>query len=465
MANNSKLYQKLMDLKAGNLSVEKNVKDFLANIEKNNEKYNIFLEINKNVIEEARKLDLKRENKEDLGAFFGLVFAVKPNISIKGLTMSCASKTLEDYKGTYDADVIEIVKNEGGVVIGMVNCDEFASGGSGENSAFGNTVNPAAPNRIPGGSSSGSAAAVAADMCDIALGSDTGGSIRNPASHCGIVGVKPSYGRVSRYGLIDLAMSFDQIGPFCKENYGVALIMSKIAGFSENDPITCKVEVPDYTKLIGDVNLDKKYTIGVIKEFESLVDDKRIQEILDKKVKKLESLGHKVIKLSLNNIDLGIQAYYPIVYAEFYSGTRKLDGLKYGKKVEDSCGPEALRRILGGKEISKSEYGGAYYKKSLKVKEIISNEFEKAFKEVDFILAPTTPMLPHKFGTELTVEQMYAYDAFTIPANLAGICGGVSSQDTITEDDGEVPVGIQVFADKFREDLMFEGLNLLDNLK
>ena len=461
MVSNLNIQEKIINLKTGKLTCVENVKHFLANIEKKNEKYNIFLEINKNALREAEELDNKRMKGEEIGDFFGLVFGIKPNISTKDMTISCASKTLENYKGTFDADVVQKIKEEDGIIIGMVNCDEFASGSSGENSAFGPTTNPKSPLRIPGGSSSGAAAAIAADMCDISLATDTGGSIRNPASHCGIVGIKPSYGRVSRYGLVDLGMSLDQIGPFSEDIYGSAYVLSRLAGKSEKDSISFDKEVPDYTL----EKPNRKYKIGIIKEFKNLIDDERIQDILDNKVNKLNELGHEVIEISMNAIDLAIQAYYPIVYAEFYSGTRKLDGVKYGHKVEDTCGPEALRRILGGKEISKSEYGGAYYKKSLKVKEIISSEFERVFKEVDFILTPVTPMLPHKYGTKLTAEQMYAYDAFTIPANLAGICGGVISRDIVKEGDEDVYVGVQVLADKFREDLMFQGLNLLDSLK
>jgi len=464
MIQNSQICQKLEDLKAGKLTCEENVKDFLANIEKNNKNYNIFLEVNKNASEYARILDKKRENNKKLGSFYGLVFALKSNISVKGLTISCASKTLENYKGTYDADIVRIIKEEDGIIVGMVNCDEFASGFSGETSYFGKTINPVSVKRVPGGSSSGSAAAVAANMCDIAMGSDTGGSIRNPASHCGVVGVKPSYGRVSRYGLIDLSMSLDQIGPFANDVYGCALVMSRISGFSENDSVTAQVEVVDFVEKNLDI-VDKRYKIGVIKEFEGLVSDKKIVDVFNKKIEKLRNSGHKIVELSIENIELGVQAYYPIVYTEFYSGTRKFDSVKYGSKIEDSAGKEVLRRILGGEEISRSEYGGAYYKKALRVKEIIEEQFSNAFKEVDFILSPVTPKLPHKFGEELTPEESYAYDAFTIPANLAGICGGVVSNDFVEEDDGKVMVGVQILADKFREDLMFEGMSLIDSFK
>ncbi|MDA3855738.1 MAG: Asp-tRNA(Asn)/Glu-tRNA(Gln) amidotransferase subunit GatA [Candidatus Woesearchaeota archaeon] len=460
MVFNEDICKKLKDLRSGKLSCVKNVSNFLANIEKNNEKYNIFLEINKDALKKAEELDSKLKNKGNLGTLFGLTFAVKSNISVKGLTISCASKTLENYKGTFNAEIIEKILNADGIIIGITNNDEFASGSSGENSAFGNTINPSSPNRIPGGSSSGSAAAVAADMCDIAFGSDTGGSIRNPASHCGIIGIKPSYGRVSRYGLVDLSMSLDQIGPFSKEVYGSALVLKEIAGFSENDSTTVDLPVQDFVNSKS----ESKYKIGVIKTFKNLVKDKGIQDLIDDKIESLKKLGHEIIEVDIKNIDLAIQAYYPIVYTEFYSGTRKFDGIKFGKKIEDTCGPEVLRRILGGKEISRSEYDGAYYKKSLKVKEIIAKEFERVFKEVDFIITPVTPTLPHKFETKLSIEDMYAYDAFTIPANLAGICGGVVSKDKIEDEGDKVSVGIQILADKFKEDNLFKGLYLLESL-
>ena len=363
MANNSNIKQKLEDLKTGKLTCTENVSYFLSNIKKNNKKYNIFLELNDNALKQAEKLDEKRKNNENLGNLYGLTFAVKSNISIIGMTISCASKTLENYKGTFDADVIIKIQKEDGLIIGITNNDEFACGSSGENSAFGKTLNPFSLERIPGGSSSGSAAAVAADFCDIALGSDTGGSIRNPASHCNLIGIKPSYGRVSRYGLIDLSMSLDQIGPFSKDIYGSALVMKEISGLSKNDATTENKLVFDYIKEFP----NKKYKIGTIKTFKKLVDDKRIQEIIDKRLLELKSEGHEIIEVDIKNIDLAIQAYYPIVYTEFFSGTRKFDGVKYGKKIEETCGEEVLRRILGGKEISRSEFDGAYYKKALKL--------------------------------------------------------------------------------------------------
>ena len=460
MVCNTDIKKKLEDLKTGKLTCLKNTRDFLANIKKKNSKYNIFLQTNEKAKEIAKKLDEKRKKEEKLGSLFGLCIAIKSNISKKDMFISCASKTLENYRGSFDADVVRAIEEEDGIIIGVTNNDEFASGSSGENSAFGNTDNPFSKGRVPGGSSSGSAAAVSLNLCDIALGSDTGGSIRNPASHCAVTGIKPSYGRVSRYGLVDLSMSLDQIGPLSQDLCGCELMMEVIAKKSLNDPITEDIKTPKYTEC----RLKKKYRIGVIKVFESFIKDERIKQIYLDKINALKSKGHEIIELEIKNIDLAIQAYYPIVYTEFFSGTRKFDGIKYGEKIEDSGGDEVKRRIFGGMEISKSEFDGAYYKKALRVKEVIASEFKKAFKKVDFILSPVTPSIPHKLGSDITVEQMYAYDAFTIPANLAGICAGVICRDTIDENGERISIGTQILANKFREEVMFEGLHLLKGL-
>lgn len=451
--------EKLAKLRSGELTCEDNVSNFLAEIE-NTKEFNIFLEISSSAINKAKDLDKKRTLNKPLGKLFGVVFAIKSNISVIDMHISCASKTLEDYKGTFDADVIKLIEQEDGIIIGMLNNDEFASGSSGENSAFDRTINPKSPLRIPGGSSSGAGAAVAANLCDVALGTDTGGSIRNPASHCGIVGIKPSYGRVSRYGAVDLSMSLDQIGPLTNDVYLSELVLEIIAGSSNNDPTTILSNVPVYSAQ----KEEKKLKIGIIEKFEEFISDETIKNIYLKKIEQLKNLGHEIQKIDINCIDLAIQAYYPIVYTEFFSGTRKFDGLKYGKQIEFSCGPEALRRILGGKEISRSEFDGAYYKKALKVKEIIAQEFEKAFTDLDLIFSPVTPMLPHKFGADLTAEQMYAYDAFTIPANLAGICAGVVSKDFIEIGEEKVWVGMQFMAAKENEIILFYGLEILEKL-
>ena len=296
-------------------------------------------------------------------------------------------------------------------------------------------------------------------MADVALGSDTGGSNRNPASHCGVVGIKPSYGRVSRYGLVDLSMSLDQIGPLTRDVESSAYVLHELAGYSKNDSVTVDTPVQNYEIQ------EKTYTIGVIKEFDAMIQDPNIKTLYEKKKEELISLGHTIKEVEVEHIDLAVQAYYPIVYTEFFSGTRKLDSVKYGNKFDETAGEEALRRAMGGREISKSEFDGAYYKKALKVKEIISESLSKAFNEVDFILTPIAPSLPHKLGEEMSVEASYAIDVFTCPSNLAGICAGAVSIDAIEEVDEKIPVGFQIMADKFKEDLMFQGLYILESLK
>jgi aspartyl-tRNA(Asn)/glutamyl-tRNA(Gln) amidotransferase subunit A len=451
--------EKLELIRSGKLSAAENIKGLLQKIRKDDKKINSFIAINENAVFEAEEVD-KLLKKGFAGKLAGLGIAVKSNISVKGLPITCASKTLEKYEGTFDADVISKIKKEGGIIIGMLNMDEFACGASGETSAFGATNNPSAPGRVPGGSSSGSAASVAAGFCDIALGSDTGGSIRNPASHCGVVGIKPSYGRVSRYGLVDMAMSLEGIGCLSNDVYGSALMLEVISGKSDCDAVTKDIKVDDY---IVEMSKEKKLVIGISDDFEKLCSDKRIYKLVLAAAENLAlSFGGKLKNVKLKHVDLAIQAYYPIVYVEFFSATRKFDGRKYGKKIEDACGEEVLRRILGGKEISKAEYAGKYYRKALMAKELIKKDFEDAFKEADIIALPTTPMLPHEIGAKITDPKvMYAYDAFTIPANLAGICGGVIPVGMIDN----VPVGLQLMAKSFSESDLLRAMHKAELLK
>ena len=447
--------EKLANIKSGKLSAKKNIENFLKLI-KENKKINAFIYVNKYAVKQAEAVD-KKIKQGKAGRLAGLAIAVKSNINVIDMPITCASKTLENYYGTFDSDVIKKIKQEDGIIIGMANMDEFASGISGESSYFGRTINPACSERVPGGSSSGSAAAVAACMCDIALGSDTGGSIRNPASNCGIVGVKPSYGRVSRYGLIDLSMSLDQIGPLCRDVFGCALMLEIIAGRSDYDSISYDKPVEKYSEF-KKIN---KIRIGLSPDFEKLCKDKRIYALIKGFAEKLaEKTNSKIKKINLKYVDLAVQTYYPIVYVEFFSGTRKLDGRKYGRKIEDSCGEEVLRRIIGGKEISKAEHHGTYYRKALRVKDLIKKDFDNAFKDVDIIISPVTPSLPHKLGDKINPEEAYAFDAFTIPANLAGICSGVVRAGKVEG----VPVGLQIFAPAFKEKLLLDAMKACEDL-
>jgi aspartyl-tRNA(Asn)/glutamyl-tRNA(Gln) amidotransferase subunit A len=421
----------------------------LNKIKKENEKINAFLEVRseKELLQEARILDSKAKK----GRLYGYIFGIKSNINVLGLRASCASKTLENYESTYNATVIEKILEEDGLIIGMCNCDEFACGWSGETSAFGKTDNPAILGHVPGGSSSGSAAAVAADFCDVALGSDTGGSIRVPASFCGVVGVKPSYGHVSRYGLIDLSMSLDQIGPIAKNVSDVAVVLDVIKGKDEMDTTTF-----DSEKI--SIKRAKKIKFGNLK---MIGVDNRIQEIVDNILRKsCKDLSWSEEKINLKYIDLSIQTYHPLVWTEFFSATRRMDGRKYGKKIDLVAGNEVLRRLAGGSEISKAEFKGQYYRKALAVKELIKKEFERVLDKVDCIIMPTVPILPWKFGTKISLEQLYAVDALTIPGNLAEIC---AISVPIGKIDGK-PVGIQIICAKGNECKMLSIAKEIESL-
>jgi len=425
------------------MNIESKVRQYLANIEKDNKRINAVLEVNPNALEEARATDAKK-NK---GRLYGKVIVVKSNINVKGLTASCASRTLEDYKASFDATVVEKIKAEDGLIIGMANCDEFASGTSGENSAFGPTENPRVKGHVAGGSSSGSVAAVAAGFCDMALGSDTGGSIRVPSSFCGVVGVKPSYGLVSRYGLIDLSMSLDQIGPIANNVEDAGLLLDVIKGEDERDAKTFSSDKIE-------LNKPGKITLGIVRVKGV---DSKIRNLFDKKIMAYKKLGWGFKEIEIKYIDLAIETYHPIVWTEFYSATRRFDGRKYGKKIEESAGAEVLRRIFGGSEISKAEFEGRYYHKALQVKELIKQEFERVFTSegVDCLIMPTTPVFPWKIGEKKTLEEYYAVDSLVIPANLAEVCavslpiGDIDSK----------PVGMQVICGKGQESKMLSIAN------
>jgi aspartyl-tRNA(Asn)/glutamyl-tRNA(Gln) amidotransferase subunit A len=373
------------------------------------------------------------------GTLAGLKMAVKSNICVEGLLASAGSKTLENYIAPYDATVVERLKAQGAQIVGMANMDEFACGASGETSFYGATQNPRAKGRIPGGSSSGSAAAVAAGFVDCALGSDTGGSIRNPASHCGVVGYKPTYGLVSRYGLIDMAMSLDQIGPIARDVRTCARLLDVIGGHDVRDATSLNVKAQGFERnLSGDL---KGVRLGFAREFDDLISDKGIGVAVHKAIDRLSGAGAEIVDVSLPNLELAIPTYYLNVYVEFFSATRKYDGRRFGHRIEEVCGEEVLRRILLGKYISQKEYSGRYYRKALQARSLIRNEMKSALEGVDALVGPVVPKLPHKFGTEISDPRvMYAYDIFTTPVNLAGLPAGSVPAGEV---DG-VPTGLHV---------------------
>lgn len=391
--------------------------------------------------------------KKDGGRLGGLKIAVKSNMCVEGLLTTAASKTLENYIAPYDATVVSKIKEGGGTIVGLTNMDEFACGSSGETSYYGDTKNPAAKGRIPGGSSSGSAAAVAAGLVDAALGSDTGGSIRNPCSHCGVVGFKPTYGVVSRYGLIDMAMSLDQIGPIARNVKSCALLLEAVAGNDTKDSTSLKLDHGFYG---FEKNLDpdlRDRKLGFAQEYGELISDNEIKKVIKKGLERLSSAGAEIIEVSLPNLKIALPTYYLNVYVEFFSATRKFDGRRFGHRIEDACGEEVLRRILLGSYISQKEYSGKYYRKALQARSVIRQELSSALSGVDALVGPTVPKLPHMLGERIEDPRvMYAYDVFTVPANLAGLPAGVVPAGEV---DG-IPTGLQVIGDVLRDQTVLD---------
>jgi aspartyl-tRNA(Asn)/glutamyl-tRNA(Gln) amidotransferase subunit A len=392
----------------------------------------------------------------------GIPVAIKDVIAVKNQPLNCGSKILGKFISPYDAAVVEKLKAAGAVVFGRVNMDEFAMGSSTENSAFQATRNPWDTSRIPGGSSGGSAAAVTADECIAALGSDTGGSVRQPASLCGCVGLKPSYGRVSRFGLVAYASSLDQIGCFTKNVSDTATVLNVISGVDHRDSSSVPQPVPNYpTALSGDIKglklgLPKEYMVGGL--------DTEVKQAIDSAVKQLEKLGAEIVEVSLPHTDYAIATYYIIATAEASANLARFDGIRYGARVDANdpiqlyaktrgagFGPEVKRRIILGTYVLSSGYYDAYYLRAQKVRTLIRKDFLNAFEKVDALVTPTSPTVACKLG-EKTEDplQMYLMDIFTISANLAGICG-ISVPCGFTPSP-KLPIGLQILGKPFGEE-------------
>jgi len=413
---------------------EKEYREKLEEIEEIDSKLNSFIVLDSEMVcFKSRSKKVKLAN---------MLIGIKSNICVENMLTSAASKTLENYIAPYDATVVERIKKAGGIIVGMLNMDEFACGSSGETSYYGPTKNPKAKDRIPGGSSSGSAAAVAAGLVDAALGSDTGGSIRNPACHCGVFGFKPTYGLVSRYGLIDMAMSLEQIGPLARDMETLALCLEVIAGYDSRDATCLKLDSSFYKfreNLSSEIDGMK---LGYAKEFDDLIEDKEIRKKVHRAIDKLSSEKDvEIVDVSLKNLEMALPTYYLNVYVEFFSATRKYDGRRYGHRIEDVCGEEVLRRILLGKYISQKEHAGKYYRKALIARSILRKNILEALEKVDLLLSPTVPKLPHKLGEKIEDPRvMYAYDIFTVLANLAGLPAGNAPIGKVNG----IPTGIQI---------------------
>ncbi|WP_286009370.1 Asp-tRNA(Asn)/Glu-tRNA(Gln) amidotransferase subunit GatA [Methanobrevibacter woesei] len=450
--------EKLNSIQNKEMTAKENVEHFIKVIDEKNDSINAFVEKNyEAALKQAEKIDEKIANGEKVGCLSGLVFGIKANINVEDLIVSAASKTLENYKGSYNATVIEKILEEDGIIIGLTNMDEFAAGSSTETSMYGPTENPAAMGRIPGGSSGGSAAAIAAEMCDITLGSDTGGSIRNPASHCGVIGFKPTYGLVSRQGLLDLSMSLDQIGPFANDPSGIALALNTIVDYDSSECTSLHSDI-DFTSVLEEKSLEGM-KIAVCNDFIEVTDDK-INKVVNKAIQKLVDAGAELVEVSFDYLELCLPTYYLINYVEFFSATRKYDGRDYGYRIEEVCGDEVLRRIKMGSLISQKEYSGKYYKKALQARSLIRNEINAMLENVDLIVGPTVPKLPHKIGEELTPMEMYAYDILTVIANLGGIPAGSIKAGEVED----IPVGLQIQAKPLDDLKIIKAMSVLSNL-
>ena len=442
---------------------------YTKQIKEKEDKIDAFLSLDiDGALKKAKELDEKIARGEKVGSLAGIPIAIKDNMCTKGVTTTCASKMLEDFVPPYDATVIKKLEDEDAILIGKTNLDEFAMGSSTENSAFKITKNPIDTSRVPGGSSGGSASAVGANMVPLSLGSDTGGSIRQPASFCGIVGMKPTYGLVSRFGLIAFGSSLDQIGPFSMSVEDNAYLLNIIAGEDDNDGTTAKgLEKKDYTKDI-DSGI-KGMKIGIPKEFiEEKGLDHEIKEIVLKDIEILRELGAEVEEFSLPATKDGLAPYYIISSAEASSNLARFDSIRYGyrtknfdnveelveKSRSEAFGKEVKRRIMLGTYALSSGYYDAYYNKAQKFRSKLKHDFKEAFKKYDIIIGPVSPILPFKIGERCEdPTAMYLADIYTININLATVPalsmpGGKSSEG--------LPVGLQLIGDVFTEDKIYK---------
>ena len=441
--------------------------DVLARIDEVEGDVKAYLTITRDeALAQAKAVDEKIARGEDISFLEGIPGAIKDNICTKGMKTTCASKILENFVPPYDATVMTKLKKENPVILGKLNMDEFAMGGSTENSAYHPTCNPWNTECVPGGSSGGSAASVAAGTSIWSLGSDTGGSIRQPASFCGVVGLKPTYGRVSRYGLVAYGSSLDQIGPVTRDVTDCANILNIIAGHDEMDSTSSEAAVPDFTKaLVEDV---KGLKIGLPKEYFVKGMDPEVEKAIRTAIEKYKELGAEVVEISLPHTDYAVSAYYLIAPAEAATNLQRYDGVSYGERVEgedlvammtntrtEKFGEEVKRRIVIGNYALSAGYYDAYYLKAMKVRTLVAEDYAKAFEQVDVIMAPVAPTTAFKIG-EMSGDplQMYLQDACTVPLNLAGLPGisipcGMSSKG--------MPIGLQIIGKALDEETIIRA--------
>lgn len=444
-------------------------KEYLAIIKEKNASLRAFLEVyEKEILTQAEAVDKKVKRGEKIGILEGIPYGLKDNICLQGKRTSAGSRMLNNYQAAYDATVIKKLKEAGAIVAGKTNMDEFAMGSSTESSVFGPTKNPWDKSRVPGGSSGGSAAAVAAEMVPWALGSDTGGSIRQPAGFCGVVGFKPTYGRVSRYGLIAMASSYDQIGPFARTVEDAALIYRTIKGKDVKDNTT--IDKPEKGEFNNFSLKDKK--IGVIRTFfKSDGLDKKVKKVVEERIDFAKEQGAKIVELKLDYLKYSLAVYYMMMTAEVSSNLARMDGIRFGfnellennSKAKDildvynlsreaALGLEPKRRIILGTYVLSAGYYDAYYKKAQKVRELIKNEMKMVFDKVDVLISPTSPKPAFKLGEKIADPlQLYLEDIYTVSANVAMIPGISIPAGIVSEDGKDLPVGLQLLG-KWWED-------------
>lgn len=436
---------------AGEITPTEVVKNTLAAIKEKDVDINAFIDVFEDALLEAEKATLEYKNKgTDTPPLLGIPMAIKNNILIKGKRATASSKMLENYTAVYDATVIERLRKAGAIFVGSTNMDEFAMGGSTESSAFGPTKNPIDTTRVPGGSSGGSAAAVAMGVVPAALGTDTGGSIRQPASYCGLVGFKPTYGAVSRYGLMAMGSSLDQAGPLTNSVADAELIHNIIAGLDAKDATTITPET------YGEIPLKEKYTIGVPRKFMADGVDADVMLALEAHIEDLKKAGHKIVDIDLPMFEQGLAAYYIVMPAEVSSNLARYDGIRYGLSVDGDnlldvyeksraagFGKEVKRRILLGTYVLSSGYYDAFYGKAELVRKKMREELDEIFKTVDIILTPTAPTPAFKIGEKEDPLAMYRQDIFTVPVNLAGVPALSFPMGTVEREEKALPIGVQ----------------------
>lgn len=468
----SSIKQLQSDLQSGKVTCDNITNELIAEINRTKH-LNAYLEVfNESALQQAKTVDAKIK-AGNFGKLAGVVIGIKDNICYKGHKVSAASRILENFESLYSATVIEKLIAEDAIIIGRLNCDEFAMGSSNESSAFGKVLNPLNEKCVPGGSSGGAAAAVAADLCHVSLGSDTGGSIRQPASFTGTVGVKPTYGRVSRYGLIAYASSFDQIGPITKNVEDAALLMEVISGIDKHDNTSSSKKVDDYCAALSS---EKKYKFAYLKEcVEADGIDPEVKTAILNKIDFLKSKGHSVEAVSFPYLEFMVPAYYVLTTAEASSNLSRFDGIHYGyrspnatdldstykKSRSEGFGKEVQRRIMLGTFVLSAGYYDAYYSKGQKVRRVVQEKTREILKNFDLIITPSTPGTAFEFGKNSSDPiKMYLEDIFTVQANIAGVpavsvpCGLHSNG---------LPMGIQLMADYFEESKMLHAAALLAN--